>query len=173
MRKFFLIGAAVLFATAAGTDQAEASGDGALALGFLYQAQPLGIFYDLGNGSVLHGAVGFAKHDVPDDSGFLESEIGLAAAWLYTMWGGDHSGFGPSVGVAFTSMSPEGDGDSDSMTTIDLGFHGEWHATGSLSIYFSHGLEIEMFSPGGDGDDTTDFGLRGANVTDLGFSFTI
>lgn len=121
---------------------------------------------------MLHGAVGFAKLDVPDGSGRTESEIGLAAAWLYTMWGGDDSGFGPSVGVAYTSMSPEGDGDSASMTTIDLGFHGEWHATGSLSIYFSHGLEIEMFSPPV-GDSTTDFGLRGANVTDLGFSFKI
>ncbi len=172
MRKFFLIGAAVLFATAAGT--AQASGDGKLALGFLYHDQPLGIFYDLGNGSVLHAAVGFAKHDVDEEDLFIEieSEFGLAAAWLYTMWGGDDSGFGPSVGVAFTSMSPEGDGDSDSMTTIDLGFHGEWHATGSLSIYFSHGLEIEMISPAV-GDDTTDFGLRGANVTDLGFSFRI
>ncbi len=165
MRKFFVIGLAILAATVFSTPAAEAQ----TGIGYVYQSHPLGIFYNMGNGQYLHGAVRFVKNDVADDSGSLESEFGVAGAWIMDMWSGSGWGFGPSLGAAWTTMSPEGDGDSASSTHLAIGLKGHWEATSNVSFWFGTGLGIDMYSPPV-GDSTTDMALTGANIADLGFT---
>ncbi|MBZ0267468.1 hypothetical protein K8I85_04885 [bacterium] len=164
MRKFFLLGAAVLMASSFVAVNAEAQ----LGLGYLHYDFPIGIFYDM-DGSTLGAGVGFAKNDVPDGSGFLETELGIMGFWAMDSWSGDSWGFGPSVAAGFTTMSPEGDGDSSSMTMIELGLRGHWDATSNVSFWFSHGVDVMISSPPV-GDSTTDFATSGWNIADLGFT---
>ena len=165
MRKFFLLGATILFASSLGT---PALADGELGLGFLYHTHPIGVFYNAG-GNTLHGGLAFEKNDVAEGSGALETEIGVAGAFLMNTWSGDSWGFGPAVGVAFTTQSPEGDGDSASQTHIGIGFYGHWDPTSMVSFWFGHGVSIDIDSPPV-GDSTTDFGTYGGNIADFGFT---
>lgn len=164
MRKFFLLGAAVLLASGFTAVNAEAQ----VGLGYLHSDFPIGIFYDM-DGSYLAAGVGFAKNDVPEGSGFLETEFGIMGAWVMDSWSGDAWGFGPSVAAGFTSMSPEGGGDGASSTMISLGLKGHWEAASNVSFWFSHGLDIMITSPPV-GDSTTDFSTSGWNIANLGFT---
>ncbi len=165
MRKSFLLVASLILAM--GT-VSTANAQTEWGLGFLHYDVPIGVFVGVNDQTTIHAAIDYQKYDVASGSGDLESEFAFAAAVIWDFWAGSNWGFGVAPGVSYRNFSPES-GDSASQTNIPILLAGHWDATDNISLWFSHGLNIQITSPPV-GDSTTDWGTTGFNLTNFGFT---
>ena len=165
MRKSFLLIASLVLAMGA-TSTANAQTE--WGLGFLHSDVPVGVFVGVNDQTTIHAAIDFEKNDVPSGSSSIETEFAFAAAVIWDFWSGSDFGFGIAPGVSYRNFSPK-EGDSSSQTNIPILLAGHWDATDNISLWFSHGLNIQIDSPPV-GDSTTDFGTTGYNLTNFGFT---
>jgi len=165
MRKFLLPIAGLVLATGISS---TANAQTKWGLGFLSADIPVGVFVQPNEQLTLHGAVDFAKYDVPSGSTQLETEFAFAVALVWDFWSATNWGFGIAPGVSYRNLSPQ-TGDSSSETRIPIQLAGHWDPSDMLSFWFSHGVVIAIDSPAV-GDSTTDFYTNGNNVTSFGFT---
>ena len=165
MRTSFLLIAGLLLATGL-APTANAAGD--WGLGFLSSEIPVGVFFKANDRTTIHGAIDFAKYDVPSGSSATETEVAVAAAVVWDFWTASSWGFGIAPGVSYRNFSPQ-TGDSHSETRIPIQLAGHWNPTDMFSLWFSHGVVVAIDSPA-QGDSQTDFYTNGNNVTDFGFT---
>jgi hypothetical protein len=181
MRKSFLIGAAALVAIVLSTNAAFAGHAGELGLGVLYRSAPIGIFYGVSDEANLHLGLGFDSFDVEDGGPVLEkTRFAVAGALEYDIWSGESWGFGVFPGLLFESTSftdpPAGGTARDSMTEfhIAVSLGGHFDMGDHVTMYFKHGLAVEIVDTGFEGaDSTTDFISDGWNVGELGINFWV
>ena len=172
MRKtLMLLGAVMLLATGLSTT-AHAQHAGQWGLGLLDTSFPVGVFYGINDQTVLHAGLGFNKFDVAENSGDLETQFGILVALSWDFVQGSGWGFGIIPNFAFTSRSPEGSGDGDSFTHIGIDLGGHWDPVDAVSLWFRHGLSIDIYSPP-QGDSSTDFGTSGIDLGSFGATFYI
>jgi hypothetical protein len=165
MRKSILLIASLLLATGvARTANAETE----WGLGFLDSDIPVGVFVKPNERTTIHGAIDYVKNDLPSGSTSIETEFAVAAAVVWDFWTATSWGFGVAPGVTYRNYSPQ-TGDSSSRTTIPIQLAGHWNPTDMFSLWFSHGVVVEINSPPV-GDSTTDIYTNGNNVTSFGFT---
>ena len=178
MKKSLSVAAATLLLALA-TTPAFASHGGQWGLGTLYSDFPLGVFFGLNDKTTVTFGLNFRQEDTQPAPFDQESgRFGIVGALEYDFWSGDRWGFGAFPAVGFTSISQEdvvvgGTNQSvDSATDIQiaLALGGHFDIVDAVSIYVTHGLVIDSYSPPV-GDSTTTFGTFGNQVGELGVNF--
>jgi hypothetical protein len=175
MRKSLFVLAALLLAAMPAFAGGHAGQNG---LGLLYSDAPIGYFRGLSDDATLHIGLDINSPDGGDDDDDGDPTLGftIAGALEYDIWGGEGWGFGLFPGIAFSSQSFEDVGgvSRDSETNFhiaaNLGGHVDLHE--HVSLFFKHGLNIDISDSGApNADSTTDISTAGWTLGQLGLCF--
>lgn len=177
MKKSLSVAAATLLLALA-TSPAMAGHAGQWGLGTLYSDFPAAVFIGVNDATTVTFGLDVQKPDTDSaDNGEQTFGFGLLGALEYNLWYGDNWGFGVFPAVGFSTQSFEDVGtppvsvDSGSQVILGLNLGGHFDVVSAVSIYFTHGLAVNMISPPGGGDSSTNIGTFGTTVGELGIAF--
>lgn len=137
--------------------------------GFHSSNAPLGVrWWMTGQKLAIDVGLGFDSDEFGDER-LNEFTIEAGIPVVVKSWDRVHALFRP--GIMFNSQDVVVQNDTDSATTFTVLLEGEAEVflADNFSVSASHGLHIESFSPAGDGDSSTAFGLFGNDFTEVGF----
>jgi hypothetical protein len=164
MRKALFLAVSVLLVSApiAGAQHMGQNG-----LGVVNWDTPIGYARGINDKTVLHLGLGYDHQDGNYDQFSLSGQLN----YDLIQHSGSFAGFGVAPAIFFSTISPDGGGDSASIFEVGLQLGGHWDPMDWVSFWLQHGLYIEIFSPGGDADSVTNFFTSGDLLGSAGFTF--
>ena len=136
-------------------------------LGYFNNDAPVGARFWTGPKLGIDVGVGFESMDLGDESA---TNFYIEAGLPYVVFPSERANFFVRPGVLFASFD-ELVSSTETMIQITFAPGAEVFFGDHFSLEAAHGIAIEIASPHGDGDSSTDFGTFGASITTLGFHF--
>lgn len=148
---------------------------GRIGLGFVQSYTPIGGRYWFGPKVGVDLGFGFDRYEQDQGDGTTESFfnwriMGGLPINIQNMAERVHFNFLPAI--QFESVDQGPNASSDTYITIHLGLEFEVNVTPDFTVGASHGLVIDLYSPGADNaQSTTEIYTSGDNVTEFGFHY--
>lgn len=148
---------------------------GRIGLGFVHWDAPIGGRYWFSPKVGVDLNFGFDKSEFDQGDGTTESFtdwriMGGLPINIQNMAERVHFNFLPAIQFANYDRGEGNDSDTD--ITIILALEFEVNVTSDFTVAASHGIGIDLYSPGADGaESTTDIFTFGNNVTEFGFHY--
>jgi len=142
-------------------------------LGYFSSDAPVGVRYWVNEKVGVDVGLGFDNTDLGDESAMsFWFEIGAP----YVLMGTERANFFFRPGLVYASLDDRvyGSGTLDDTwtnITIKLTPGAEVFFGEHFSLEAAHGITIDLMSPPGDGDSSTNFGTGAYSITQLGFHF--